>query len=182
MYQHARTTECTSLDVASKSWMPLNMQVSTWIPTCKSCLSVHTHMYAVIYCVKDWVCLCCSLYGVFFWFGCSHQQDIIVKSFPGSFLLALSCWLGYCNRDCSLPLQSFRWWLGGETLNPFLRDSLGLLVASVIQDFQVCCTYSLQWQSLGKESSLNDFSTHCGLLSLDALKLCLTSTSGQGED
>lgn len=29
MYQDARTIECTSLDVASKSWMPLNMQVST---------------------------------------------------------------------------------------------------------------------------------------------------------
>lgn len=36
---------------------------------------------------------------------------------------------------------------------------------------------------LGQESSLNDFSTHYGLLSLDALKLCLTSTSvGQGDD
>lgn len=124
------------------------------------------------------------LQSIFFfsWFGCSHQQDIIVKSFPGSFLLAPSCWLDYCNRDCSPPRQSFRWWLGGETLSPFLRDSMGLLVASVIQDFQDCSTYSLQWQSLGQESSLNDVSTHCGLLSLDVLKLCLTSTSGQGED
>lgn len=47
MYQDDGTVEFSSLDVASQSWMPLKMDYMN--SKCKSCLSVHAHMYAVMY-------------------------------------------------------------------------------------------------------------------------------------
>lgn len=145
--------------------MPLKIQVMS---EC-ACRHICCHI-----CMKEGLCLHYSLY---FFNGLAAPTNKAKQSFPRYFLVALSCWLAYCNRDCSLPPWFLRIWLGGK--NPFLRDSLGLLVNSVMQDLQDCGTYSLYPQTAlyPQERSLNDFIFHCGLLSLDALKICHTSTS-----
>lgn len=64
MYRDGGTVECMSLDVPSKSWMPLKMQVSPRIPTCESCWSVHAHTNAVV-CVWKSNCVYAEVYTYF---------------------------------------------------------------------------------------------------------------------
>lgn len=164
IYQDAGTVEITSLDVASRSWMPLEIQVFRWTPTCMSCLSVHTDTGMLAYMwervavfMSRSICGFLLLLVLFFGccclvcFSCSHKQDKAVKS---TLLVALSYWLDYCNRDCSLLPQSFRQRLGeGTPLNPFLRDPLGLPLASVIQDLQDGSTTASNSKCLAKRAT-----------------------------
>lgn len=76
-------------------------------------------------------------YFIFFWFGWSHKWDKVVKSYVSSFLVTILSWLDYCNRDCSLPPHSVRWWWpgGGTPLSPLLSYFSGLLMAPMVRDF-----------------------------------------------
>lgn len=69
--------------------------------------------------------LLCLHYSLYFFNGWAAPTNKAKQSFPRYFLVALSCLLAYCNRDCSLPPWFLRLWLGGGISEPFSQRLFG---------------------------------------------------------